>query len=45
MRTDLVAAISEFIDQQFLSESVAATANNPAGIARGVTADPGLGDR
>jgi cobalt-zinc-cadmium efflux system protein len=41
--TDLRNAISEFIDLQFLSESVAATANNPAGIARGVTAIPATG--
>lgn len=40
---DLRNAVSEFIDQQFLSESVAATANNPAGIARGVTATPATG--
>ena len=43
VRMDLVAAISEFIDQQFLSESVAGTANNPAGIARDVTAIPATG--
>ena len=43
VRSDLVAAISEFIDQQFLSESVAATATNPAGIARDVTAIPASG--
>ena len=41
--TDLRNAIAEFIDLQFLSESVAATANNPAGIARGVTATPATG--
>jgi HK97 family phage major capsid protein len=43
VRTDLVAAISEFIDQQFLSESVAASASNPAGIALGVTPIPATG--
>jgi len=41
--TDLRNAIAEFIDQQFLSESVNATANNPAGIANGVTATPSTG--
>jgi HK97 family phage major capsid protein len=42
-RRDLVAEIAEFIDVQFLSESVLATANNPAGIAQGVTAIPASG--
>lgn len=41
--TDLRNAIAEFIDKQFLSESVASTANNPAGIARGVTTIPATG--
>lgn len=42
-RRDLIAEIAEFLDLQFLSESVVATANNPAGIARGVTAIPATG--
>jgi HK97 family phage major capsid protein/HK97 family phage prohead protease len=43
IRRDLIAEIAEFIDLQFLSESVLATANNPAGIAVGVTAIPASG--
>lgn len=43
VRRDLIAEIAEFIDLQFLSESVNATANNPAGIANGVTAIPATG--
>lgn len=43
VRRDLIASVSEFIDLQFLSDSVAATANNPAGIAFGVAAIPATG--
>jgi HK97 family phage major capsid protein/HK97 family phage prohead protease len=43
VRRDLVAAISEFIDQQMLSESVAAATGVPAGLPRGVTPIPATG--
>lgn len=37
VRNDLVAQIARFVDAQFITPSVAATANNPASITNGVT--------
>lgn len=43
IQRDLVSEISEFIDLQLLSQAVAATANNPASLTRGVLAIPASG--
>ena len=43
VRRDLTDEIAQFIDEQFLSPSVAAGANNPASITNGVTSPAATG--
>jgi HK97 family phage major capsid protein len=43
VRRDLTEQIAQFMDQQFITPSVTATANNPASVTNNVTAIPATG--